>query len=79
MKHAGYQIEGIAEDISNTAGINDSSGAFDIINNPDVRKGSVNKSALGACCTCDSKSLCDTIIMQPVSIYDPRLYMNDTL
>ena len=38
MKHAEYHIEGVAEDISNTAGINDSSGAFDIINNPDVRR-----------------------------------------
>ena len=78
MKHAGYQIEGITEDISNAAGIDVSSGAVDIINNLDVRNGSSNESPLGVCCMCDSRSLHDTIIMQTVSIYDTRLYMNGT-
>ena len=45
---------------------------------PDVKKGSSNKTPLGAFDMRDLKSLWDNIVMKPVYIYDPGLYTNDT-
>jgi len=73
-----YSFIAIKDHHSDKSLMIDSSGTFDIIDNPDTTS-SINASPSCLFYTRDSKSLFDTIVIKPVYIYDPMFYINSTL
>jgi len=75
-----FSFVGIKVDDSDTAVVTSASGVFDIVDNPDMTsKGSINTSPSCIMYTRDSKSVYDTVTIQPVEILDAMVYVNGTL